>query len=344
MSPTARSVAVLSCLLLVLVGAAEAGVLKVTSFPSGAEVVVDGVSTGKVTPMSVNLADGDHLVTVQIPGSGWNPDTRTVTVVQGNNDLSVTLLPALTQGPPGPQGPQGEQGVPGPQGPGGPQGVAGPSGPQGAQGPQGVPGPIGPVGPAGPQGPPGPQGAQGVPGPIGPAGPAGPEGPQGPQGVPGATGATGPAGPVGPAGPQGEQGPPGPAGPGGIVSIRALNGSGPFPGLTPTSLGWFQQSPGVAALVVVNLEAGQRVTASFSVVFSPGGSQSVALCFQGPPSPVGPTFMVFPDMIVGPQSVSQAASVSGSWVVPITSAYALGLCSRGYNSASFSGWLMITDE
>src|SRR5262245_52398791 len=39
-----------------------------------------------------------------IPNSGWNPDIRTVTVITGNNDLSVTLLPIATTGPQGPQG------------------------------------------------------------------------------------------------------------------------------------------------------------------------------------------------------------------------------------------------
>jgi hypothetical protein len=80
---------------------AQNGSLKVTSFPSGANVSIDGTDTGKVTPMSISVAVGDHAVVVSIPNSGWNPDTRTVTVVSGNNDLSVTLLPILTQGPPG---------------------------------------------------------------------------------------------------------------------------------------------------------------------------------------------------------------------------------------------------
>jgi hypothetical protein len=104
---------------------ADAAALKVTSFPSGAQVLVDGASTGKVTPMSVSLPVGDHTVTVQIPGSGWNPDTRPVTIAAGNNDLSVTLLPALTAGPPGPQGPKGETGATGPAGPQGPKGDIG---------------------------------------------------------------------------------------------------------------------------------------------------------------------------------------------------------------------------
>ena len=108
---------------------ADNGTLKVTSFPNGAEVLVDSVSTGKVTPMNISLATGDHQVTVRIPGSGWQQDTRTVTIVPGNNDLSVTLLPTLTQGPAGPQGPQGSTGPVGPQGPVGPAGPTGPMGP-----------------------------------------------------------------------------------------------------------------------------------------------------------------------------------------------------------------------
>jgi hypothetical protein len=77
------------------VRAQSSGALRVTSFPSGAKVSIDGVDTGKVTPMSVSVSVGDHLVEVSIPNSGWNPDTRTVTIVSGNNDLSVTLLPVM---------------------------------------------------------------------------------------------------------------------------------------------------------------------------------------------------------------------------------------------------------
>jgi hypothetical protein len=102
-----------------------AATLKVSSFPSGAQVIVDGVNTGKVTPMNISLPEGDHVVTVQIPGSGWNPDTRTVTIVAGNNDLSVTLLPTPSPGPPGPPGPPGATGATGATGPQGPQGPSG---------------------------------------------------------------------------------------------------------------------------------------------------------------------------------------------------------------------------
>jgi hypothetical protein len=150
------------------------GVLKVTSFPSGAQVLVGGVDTGKVTPMSISLPEGEHTVTVQIPNSGWNPDTRVVTIVAGNNDLSVTLLPVLTVGPQGPPGPQGETGPTGSQGP---QGTQGPQGPQGEKGDTGATGPTGPQGAQGEQGAVGPQGPEGAQGPQGLQGPAGPAGP-----------------------------------------------------------------------------------------------------------------------------------------------------------------------
>jgi len=221
------------------------GTLKVNSFPSGANVSMDGKDTHKVTPMSMDVAVGWHKVTVSIPNSGWRTDVRDVDVLAGNNDLSVTLLPVLTAGPMGPPGPKGD---PGPAGPMGPQGPAGPqglkgttgatgaAGPMGPQGPAGATGAIGPQGPAGPQGPKGDTGATGAAGPAGPIGPQGPQGPtgntgatgltgpagpQGPKGdtgatgttgVPGATGATGPAGPIGPIGPQGPMGNMGPTG------------------------------------------------------------------------------------------------------------------------------------
>src|SRR5262249_3973360 len=136
--------------------------LKVTSFPTGARVVVDGTDTGKVTPMSISLPVGDHDVIVSIPNSGWNPDTRTVTIISGNNDLSVTLLPTLTSGP---QGPKSDTG---PQGPAGPKGADGTPGAAGAQGPAGARGADGAPGAAGPQGPTGPKGIDGASGPAGP--------------------------------------------------------------------------------------------------------------------------------------------------------------------------------
>ena len=152
------------------------GALKVTSFPSGASVSVDGVDTGKVTPMSVSVPIGNHTVVVSIPNSGWNPDTRPVCIVSGNNDLSVTLLPSLTVGPQGPpgsvglQGPKGDKGDTGAQGP---PGIQGPKGDTGAAGGQGLKGDIGDTGATGATGAQGPKGDKGDTGPQGPPGPVG---------------------------------------------------------------------------------------------------------------------------------------------------------------------------
>lgn len=133
----------------VVSAAGQNGALKVTSFPSGAKVIIDGADTGKTTPMSTSLTVGDHTVVVSIPNSGWNPDTRTVTIVPGNNDLSVTLLPILTVGPPGPKGDKGDKGDTGSQGI---QGIQGVHGEQGLQGPRGEKGDRGDTGSQGPPG------------------------------------------------------------------------------------------------------------------------------------------------------------------------------------------------
>src|SRR5947209_7320695 len=92
------------------------GKLKVTSFPSGANVSLDGKDTGQVTPMGTEVSVGWHKVKVSIPNPGWNADLRDVQVAAGNNDLSVTLLPIVSAGPMGPQGPAGPAGPMGPQG------------------------------------------------------------------------------------------------------------------------------------------------------------------------------------------------------------------------------------
>ena len=113
---------------------AQNGSLKITSFPSGASVAIDGVNTGKTTPANISLSVGDHNVVVSIPNSGWNPDSRTVTIVGGSNDLSVTLLPTSLTGPKGETGPQGPKGETGDQGSAGPAGQNGASGLPGAQG------------------------------------------------------------------------------------------------------------------------------------------------------------------------------------------------------------------
>src|SRR5207253_1011537 len=131
---------------------------------------------------------GEHTVVVTVANSAWNPDTRTVTIVSGNNDLSVTLLPALTVGPQGPPGPKGDLGPQGPKGDTGTQGAKGDAGATGPQGPSGPQGPKGDLGPLGPKGDTGPQGAKGDTGATGSQGPSGPQGPVGPAGATGAPG------------------------------------------------------------------------------------------------------------------------------------------------------------
>jgi len=69
------------------------GELKVTSFPSGANVSVDGTKVNDTTPVRLELRTGKHTVVVFVPSSGWAADTRTVDIDNGKNDLSVTLLP-----------------------------------------------------------------------------------------------------------------------------------------------------------------------------------------------------------------------------------------------------------
>ena len=79
-------------------GQSSQGSLKVTSFPSGAHVSVDGADTGKVTPMNVSLTVGDHVVLVSIPGGGWSPDSRTVTVVFATTGSAVPSLTVIFTG------------------------------------------------------------------------------------------------------------------------------------------------------------------------------------------------------------------------------------------------------
>lgn len=107
------------------------GALKVSSFPEGASITVDGISSGKITPAVTFATVGTHSVTVASADPGWNSDTRTVKVKAGFNDLTVTLLPKLTIGPQGPIGPMGPPGL---------QGAAGVTGPQGPKGDQGIQG------------------------------------------------------------------------------------------------------------------------------------------------------------------------------------------------------------
>ncbi len=196
-------IVLLEMLLLFFAGAAfaqdDGHQLCISSFPDGATVLVDGVSSGQLTPVCLSkVKPGPHQVTVSSPSAGWQTDTRTIQVLDVDSNarvrdthLSFTLMPTLTSGPPGPQGPAGPAStVPGPQGPAG-FSITGPMGPQGAAGPQGVKGDTGGAG------------TPGVTGAVGPTGPAGVNGVAGSPGLAGATGATGSQGPTGPQGPPG---------------------------------------------------------------------------------------------------------------------------------------------
>src|SRR4029077_4175064 len=84
--------------------------LEVRSIPSGAHVSVDGIEMRKLTPMHLDLNVGTHEVKVYIPNSMWNPDTRTVNITRGENDLSVILISGTSGGAPGQRGPAGPPG------------------------------------------------------------------------------------------------------------------------------------------------------------------------------------------------------------------------------------------
>ena len=128
------------------------GSLKVTSFPSDAQVSIDGVSTGKSTPMSISLFEAVHEVTVHMSGGGWNPNTQMVAITPGRNELSVTLLPTVTDGTKGDKGDTGPAGPKGDTGATGSAGLQGSKGDKGDTGLQGVKGDTGPEGPKGDKG------------------------------------------------------------------------------------------------------------------------------------------------------------------------------------------------
>ncbi len=66
------------------------GTLVITSEPAGAAVVVDGESSGAVTPTEVTVAPGDHEVALAL--SGYELSTETVTVAAGARaEVSSTL-------------------------------------------------------------------------------------------------------------------------------------------------------------------------------------------------------------------------------------------------------------
>jgi hypothetical protein len=167
---------VLLCCALTSSAALASQSIKVTSFPAGAEVFVDGTDKG-ATPNRISVTAGQHTVLIAPPASGWANFQTTVNVPAGSTvPVDATLVPSLTTGPAGPAGPQGPSGSAGPAGPEGPAGdsVTGmslapgdPNCPFGGSqftsgggvttyacnGADGAPGAQGPIGLTGPQGP-----------------------------------------------------------------------------------------------------------------------------------------------------------------------------------------------
>jgi len=70
------------------------GTLVITSEPAGAAVVVDGESSGAVTPTEVTVAPGDHEVALAL--SGYELSTESVTVAAGARaevSVALTVMP-----------------------------------------------------------------------------------------------------------------------------------------------------------------------------------------------------------------------------------------------------------
>jgi eukaryotic-like serine/threonine-protein kinase len=65
---------------------------EVTSNPKGAEIVIDGTSTGQLSPARVQVTAGSHIVTLRM--EGYQPVRRTVQVTEGSTvTVEGTLRP-----------------------------------------------------------------------------------------------------------------------------------------------------------------------------------------------------------------------------------------------------------
>jgi tetratricopeptide (TPR) repeat protein len=70
------------------------GLLAIASEPSGAEIFVDGRSTGRRTPAEVELSPGEHIV--RVVADGYEPAERSVTVAFGTRaEVNFPPLAAL---------------------------------------------------------------------------------------------------------------------------------------------------------------------------------------------------------------------------------------------------------
>ena len=72
------------------------GALRVTSFPAGADVYVDGAFSDKTAPCTLLLAPGEHEISLVIPG--YEDCTQAVTIEVGRETtLEKTVLPDLPE-------------------------------------------------------------------------------------------------------------------------------------------------------------------------------------------------------------------------------------------------------
>lgn len=70
--------------------APQTGMLRIVCTPVGAAIAVDGEDTGRTAPADVEVAPGEHTVTLTL--EGYQPISETVTVAPGGtNELALTL-------------------------------------------------------------------------------------------------------------------------------------------------------------------------------------------------------------------------------------------------------------
>lgn len=71
------------------------GIINVLSNESDAEIYLDGINTGKVTPDTIRTTIGEHIV--ELHKNGYNITTDTVTVVKDiQTDIQLNLIPFKT--------------------------------------------------------------------------------------------------------------------------------------------------------------------------------------------------------------------------------------------------------
>lgn len=84
---------------------ADKGFLKISSFPSGAKIYIDGKDQGVVTPAQIQVAEGTHTIKLVLEASKeeWqSPDT--INIVEGvTTEITpdqIKFQPILDGGPP----------------------------------------------------------------------------------------------------------------------------------------------------------------------------------------------------------------------------------------------------